>query len=79
MDVKEIQEQIKAADIDSLRIDFTDLHGVCRSKLVPARRLEAMLEEGLHHAQATYALDLSNNVAMGTGVGDEVDEHAKAC
>ena len=73
MDVKEIQEQIKAADIDSLRIDFTDLHGVCRSKLVPARRLEAMLEEGLHHAQATYALDLSNNVAMGTGVGDEVE------
>ena len=73
MDVKAIQEQIKAAGIDSLRIDFTDLHGVCRSKLVPARRLEEMIEEGLHHAQALYALDLSNNVAMGTGVGDEVE------
>ena len=44
MDVKEIQEKIKAANIDSLRIDFPDLHGICRSKLVPARRLEEMLE-----------------------------------
>lgn len=73
MDLKTIQEKIKAANIDSLRIDFVDLHGVCRSKLAPARRLEALLEEGLHHAQATYALDLSNNVAMGTGCGDEVE------
>jgi hypothetical protein len=46
MDVKEIQEKIEAANIDSLRIDFPDLHGICRSKLVPARRLEEVLEEG---------------------------------
>jgi len=72
MDVKAIQEKIKAADIDSLRIDFPDLHGICRSKLVPARRLEEVLEEGCNHVNATYAVDFANDVAMGTGVGDEI-------
>ncbi len=64
MDVKDIQEQIKAANIDSLRIDFPDLHGICRSKLVPAGRLEEVLEEGCNHVQATYAIDFANDVAM---------------
>ena len=72
MDVKDIQEQIKAAKIDSLRIDFPDLHGICRSKLVPAGRLEEVLEEGCNHVQATYAIDFANDVAMGTGAGDEI-------
>jgi glutamine synthetase len=72
MDVKEIQEKIKAANIDSLRIDFPDLHGICRSKLVPARRLEEVLEEGCNHVTATYAVDFANDIAMGTGLGDEI-------
>ena len=72
MEVKEIKEKIKAANIDSLRIDFPDLHGICRSKLVPAARLEEVLEEGCNHVTATYAVDFANNVAMGTGVGDEI-------
>ncbi len=72
MDVKEIQEKIKAANIDSLRIDFPDLHGICRSKLVPARRLEEVLEEGCNHVTATYAIDFANDIAMGSGLGDEI-------
>ena len=72
MDVKEIQEKIKAANIDSLRIDFPDLHGICRSKLVPAGRLEEVIEEGCNHVTATYAVDLANDIAMGAGVCDEI-------
>jgi glutamine synthetase len=72
MEVKEIQEKIKAANIDSLRIDFPDLHGICRNKLVPAGRLEEVLEEGCNHVTATYAVDFANDIAMGTGLGDEI-------
>jgi glutamine synthetase len=72
MDVKEIKDKIKAANVDSLRIDFPDLHGICRSKLVPAGRLEEVLEEGCNHVTATYAVDFANDVAMGTGLGDEI-------
>jgi glutamine synthetase len=72
MELKEIQQKIKEANIDSLRIDFPDLHGICRSKLVPARRLEELLEEGVKHVQATYAVDFANDVAMGTGTGSSI-------
>ncbi len=72
MELKEIQEKIRAANVDSLRIDFPDLHGICRSKLVPARRLEEVLEEGCNHVQATYAVDFANDVATGTGAGESV-------
>jgi glutamine synthetase len=72
MDLKEIQAKIKAADIDTLRIDFPDLHGICRSKIVPASRLEEVIEEGCNHVTATYAVDFANDVAMGTGLGTAI-------
>ena len=72
MDIQEIKDRIEAANVDSLRIDFPDLYGICRSKLVPARRLEEVLEEGCNHVTATYAVDFANDVAMGTGLGDEI-------
>ena len=71
MDYKEVQEKMAAADIDSIRIDFPDLHGICRSKLIPAGRLQATLEEGLHFAEATYIVDLSNDIAVEGGCGSE--------
>jgi len=71
MDKQEVKEIIKAAEIDSIRVEFPDLHGICRSKLVPACRLDETLEEGLNFAQATYIVDLSNDIAMGGGCGSD--------
>ena len=45
MEIKEIRERMKAANIDTLRIDFPDVYGICRSKMVPAKRLEELTEE----------------------------------
>ena len=73
MELAVIKEKMKAHQIDSLRIDFPDLYGICRTKLVPARRLEEVLHEGVNFAQATYAMDLANDVAMGTGLGPEIE------
>ncbi|MBI5605455.1 MAG: glutamine synthetase [Deltaproteobacteria bacterium] len=73
MELDEIKEKINVHHIDTLRIDFPDLFGICRSKLVPARRLEEVLHEGINFAQAIYAIDLANDVAMGTGMGPEIE------
>ena len=73
MDLKEIQKKIKAANIDTLRIEFPDMFGVNRGKIVPARRLEAILEEGINCAKPTFSLDLSYNIPEGTGTADEVN------
>ncbi len=71
MELREIQEIIKASDVDSIRVDFADLYGICRSKLMPASRLEASLKEGLNFAEAVWGIDLANDVAPGTGCCEE--------
>lgn len=71
MELKEIQEILKKSDVDSIRVDFADLYGICRSKLMPVSRLEATIEEGLNFAEAVYCIDLANNIAPGTGCGEE--------
>jgi glutamine synthetase len=64
MDIKEIQEKIKAENIDTLRIEYPDLYGVCRNKMLPAKHLERLAEEGLNFAQAIYGINLANDVRM---------------
>ncbi len=73
MEIKEIQEIIKAQNIDTIRIEYPDLYGICRNKMVPARRLEELAEEGINFAQAIYAIDLTNDVAPETGCGYEIE------
>lgn len=73
MDVKEIKDLVKAAEIDTIRMDYADLYGICRTKVFPASRLEETLEEGINFAKAVYALDLANDVAPATGCGEDVD------
>ena len=73
MELKEIQEIIKAENIDTLRVEYPDLNGICRHKVMPVKHLEAVVEEGLAFAQAIYAIHLSNDVAPETGCGYEIE------
>ena len=73
MELKEIQEIIKAKNITNLRLEYPDLYGVSRGKMMPANRLEAIAEEGLGFAQAIYAIHLRNDVAAETGCGYEIE------
>ncbi|MBT3178262.1 MAG: glutamine synthetase [Desulfobacula sp.] len=73
MELKEIQEIIKAQNITSLRVEFPDLYGISRSKMMPAKHVERVAEEGLCFAQAIYGIHLGNDVAEGSGVGYEID------
>ncbi len=72
MDVKEIKSQLKEHKIHTLRIDYPDLHGVCRNKSLPAKRIDEVLEEGITCAQPVFAIMLNNDIPPGTGVADEV-------
>lgn len=72
MQVAEIKAYIEENGIESIRVDFSDLHGVNRGKIVPAHRFEEIVEEGITCAQAVSAILLSNDIAEGSGVADEV-------
>ena len=73
MDLKQIQEIIKAENIDTLRMEYPDLYGICRHKAMPVKHLESVAEEGLGFAQAIYAINLFNDVALDTGCGYEIE------
>jgi glutamine synthetase len=73
MEKKEILERMKEAEVDTLRIDFPDMYGVNRGKIVPASRLDAVLEEGINCAKPTFSLDLAYNIPPGTGTAEEVN------
>ncbi|MEW5725825.1 MAG: glutamine synthetase family protein [Thermodesulfobacteriota bacterium] len=73
MDLTEIKRRMKEAEVDTIRVDYPDLFGICRSKIAPAVYLEELFEDGLNFAKPTFALNLANDVATGTGCGEEVD------
>lgn len=73
MELKEIKEKIKAENITSLRVEFPDLYGVCRNKILPVNQLERVAEEGLNFAKAVYAVNLINDIAPGSGCCEEVE------
>ncbi len=72
MEKKEVEEIIKAQGIKTIRVDFCDHYGINRGKGVPAERFSHVIDEGIHCALPTFALDLAGNVAQGTGIAEEV-------
>ncbi len=71
-DLEKIQKLIRERDIRHVRVEFSDFYGVVRGKAVSPDRLPQAAEHGVHFALPTFALDLAGNVAMGTGLADEV-------
>lgn len=73
MDLEKIREIIKEKNIHTIRIEFPDHNGLCKGKLIPASRFEAVCEEGINCSQATFSIDLASGIPAGTGTAEEVD------
>jgi len=73
MDLAQVREQLRAADIHTIRIEYPDLHGICRGKIIPAARFEQVLEEGISCSQAVYSIALDSSIPPGTGTAEEID------
>lgn len=72
MEKKDVLEIIKSQGIKTIRVDFCDLYGINRGKGVPADRFPHVIDDGIHCVMATFALDLAGNIAMETGIAEEV-------
>ncbi|HBY94390.1 MAG: glutamine synthetase family protein [Ardenticatenaceae bacterium] len=69
--VDPVLRQIESAHIQTVKIEFPDLFGVARTKVVPARHFGHVAEHGIQFAFPTFALDLAGNPAAGTGTAEE--------
>lgn len=68
----DIEKQIAEADIEFVRFEQTDTHGIARSKTIPVRHFRRFAEEGLNFLLGQLGFDVQANVAAGTGYLEEL-------
>jgi glutamine synthetase len=66
-------DEVAAAGVKRVRIQFTDLLGVPRNKVVPLATLAEVCEDGINFCISTLCVDHAGTVIDGTGLGAEVD------
>lgn len=67
----DIEAAVRDHGIRFLRIELPDLHGIARSKTVPAARLRTVAESGLNFPLPPLALDVQCEAVQGTGYLEE--------
>jgi glutamine synthetase len=72
MDLSDINQMIADQQIEFIRFEQTDTHGISRSKLVPAKHLERFAQDGLNFLLGQLGFDAQSGVAPGTGYLEEM-------
>ena len=67
MDLEQVLSRIADDRVEFVRFEQTDLHGISRSKTVPARHVESFARGGLNFLLGQLGFDAQAGVAPGTG------------
>ena len=71
MDIQEALAYIASEEIEYVRFEQPDLHGLTRGKTVPSRHFEHFARDGLNFLGGLLGLDLQGGVPSGTGYLEE--------
>lgn len=63
-----VKQLIKENNIKMIRLEYADLHGINRGKLLPADMVDVVFEEGIAFAAAVMAMGFLNDVAEVKGI-----------
>ena len=80
MSLAEIQKLLRDKEIEFIRFEQTDTHGISRSKTIPARHFERFATNGVNFLLGHLGFDAQAVVAPGTGYLEELgfpDSHIK--
>ena len=72
MSLNEVLEEIKHRNLTGIRFEQTDLHGISRSKLIPARHFEEKARKGLFFSLRHLGMDIQTDFVRGTGFNEEI-------
>jgi glutamine synthetase len=72
MSLAEIQKLLRDKDIEFVRFEQTDTHGISRSKTIPARHFERFANTGVNFLLGQLGFDAQAMVAPGTGYLEEL-------
>jgi glutamine synthetase len=72
MDLADISRAIAESQIEVVRFEQSDTHGIARSKLIPARHVARFAEDGLNFLLGQLGFDAQAGVAPGSGYLEEL-------
>jgi glutamine synthetase len=72
MNLPEIQKLLFSNNVEFIRFEQTDTHGISRSKTIPARHFEYFARNGLNFLLGQLGFDAQASVAPGTGYLEEL-------
>src|SRR5689334_8345028 len=61
--------ELAEVGVRAVRLQYADLHGICRGKDVPISAFPTVAEKGVGFAEAIMTVDLRHNVIAGFEVG----------
>jgi glutamine synthetase len=67
MELEEVLSRIAEDRVEFVRFEQTDLHGISRSKTIPAKHVESFARDGLNFLLGQLGFDAQAGVAPGTG------------
>lgn len=67
---EDVKRMIKENEIEMIRLEYIDLNGINRGKLLPSDMIDEMFEHGIAFAAAVMALTFDNGVADVKGLSE---------
>ena len=71
MSLSKVSEEIKHKELTTIRFEHADLHGISRSKLIPARHFEEKAT-GIFFGMSNLGSDIHSTPVQGTGYNEEI-------
>lgn len=65
-----VKSLIREKGIEMIRLEFVDLHGINRGKLVPAEMIDVLLDDGIPFCSAIMVMGFDNSVAEVKGFSE---------
>jgi glutamine synthetase len=72
--LEEIKAQIRENDIEMIRLEYTDLLGVNRGKLMPVHMIDEVLGEGIAFCVAAMAMTFDNDIVPSKFIKDTSED-----
>jgi glutamine synthetase len=73
----EVKQLIKDYGIEMIRLEFTDVNGINRGKLLPADMIDEVVEHGIAFAAATMTVCYDGNVVKVPGISEYIYDDMK--
>ena len=71
---EDIQELIKDNDIEMIRLEYTDVLGINRGKLMPAEMIDEVFNKGIGFASASLCMAFDNNIIQSKYFSETADD-----